>query len=121
MSNPLGSPLGPRPLGDPCGPEPTARRQCRNGLGTAGFVSDAGNGSSFGARRERALAEMRPFGRRAEVLGHPFGGGGHLSVAAGPLWAGGESRDRGLRSFAACSAKLDGIYQRKGALAWPAL
>jgi hypothetical protein len=80
-----------------------------------------GAASSFRVRRQRPLAQMRLWAgglRRWVIQQAKVGPRGRL---LGPPWAGCESRDRGLRRFTACSATANGIYQRKGALAWLAM
>ena len=76
----------PRPLRGPCGPAPAARAPVEARFGTAGFASDAGSGSSFRVRRQRALAEMRlsvGWLRRWVIRQADVGGCGRLLVRLG--------------------------------------
>jgi len=68
-----------------------------------------------GPRPSRPSQPGRPRGiawpslaRWGEARCHPAGRGGGIRAAAGTPWGGARSRDRGPRTFTACSATLDG-------------
>ena len=86
----------------------------RTGRHAPGQHRQAGPGGS-GPRPSRPSQPGRPRGiawpslaRWGEARCHPAGRGGGIRAAAGTPWGGARSRDRGPRTFTACSATLDG-------------